>query len=496
MGGAPIRDARWLWAVLGLAVVARLPRLVNRWDEVALAYSAYAAPCSEALAAGKPAEALASWVGLHPPLYALWMGIWDGLWPAPALWMLSSVLCSVLAVWVVGRVQGALAALVLATAPLQLADAAEVNNYPLAILGSALLVAGARAPLGWFLLGVAVAGWGHVLGLVAAGGVTAWRLWSPVRPGERWAVAGGSALIAAPLVAGVLRLSARSSTFSQPALDLSAWGELVVQATGWEGMVLGLLVLGGLLIRPGVHTVVWGALALAYGVALAAGAAAPHQRPYLGLFGPPAAVAVAVWVQQLSLRLPGSGRVWMVGVVACCLLRFGRTSVSEWRRVGDIYADQQQERGVDHALASTGPGDVLWLVAPALRADDDKSDHSSVLWRFPPWEAMSRSPLSHPAYAATDWLWGQPRRMRGRQVHTSTELDSGRFDAVVAEARANGQSVAVVLYDHGPATGLLERVERTVRLYAPETARFERNLGLGDDHVWLIQPEEGSGAHP
>ena len=107
-----------------------------------------------------------------------------------------------------------MAALVLATAPLQLQDAAEVNNYPLAIFGMAVLLAVARMSWGWFLIGVFVASWGHVLGLAAAGLLTAWRLWSPAHPGERVPVAAGAILIVAPLLIGIV--SEGGSTTASP----------------------------------------------------------------------------------------------------------------------------------------------------------------------------------------------------------------------------------------------------------------------------------------
>ena len=109
---------------------------------------------------------------------------------------------------------------------------------------------------------------------------------------------------------------------------------------------------------------------------------------------------------------------------------------------------------------------------------------------------MPRADIAGVRYDFTDWLWGQPRQIRARTVHTSTELESGRFDRVVEAAFERDADVFVVLYDHGPATGLLERVTRTVRIYTPEHRVFARDQGLGDDQLWRLSPPGASSASP
>ncbi len=102
-------------AVVGLALALRLPRAVLRWDEVALAYAAYAEPAVRALEEGDAVGLVASWVGLHPPLHAGLMALSELFVPVPALWLLFSVLASTAAVAAVCRVAGPLAGLVLST---------------------------------------------------------------------------------------------------------------------------------------------------------------------------------------------------------------------------------------------------------------------------------------------------------------------------------------------------------------------------------------------
>ena len=61
-------DRRGVALVFGLALLLRAPRLWARWDEVALAYAAYAEPTVAALQRLDLPAALTTWMGLHPPL--------------------------------------------------------------------------------------------------------------------------------------------------------------------------------------------------------------------------------------------------------------------------------------------------------------------------------------------------------------------------------------------------------------------------------------------
>ena len=261
---------------------------------------------------------------------------------------------------------------------------------------------------------------------------------------------------------------------------------LLVMAVGFTGLVV-----SARAPRAAVCT-----LALVYGAALVGGVAAPHQRPYLGLFVPLAGLSVGAALAEARTRRPrlGWGVALLLGVAMA--VRGGRSAVSEWQTVQSIRADLATIRGVDVALGESKEGDTLWLVAPALRADDDKSDHSAVLWRWSPWSPMPRAEIPGVRFDFTDWMWGQPRRVAGRVLHTSTELDPGRFDRVVRAAHDAGGRVFVVLYDHGPATGLLDRVTRTVRIYTPRHDVLARERGLGDDHVWTLSPVGEPSARP
>lgn len=481
-----------LGLVLGLAAVLRLPRVFLRWDEVAIAYAAYTEPAVQAVERLSPGELLGAWVGLHPPLHAALMAILETTWSAPLGWLLLSATMSMLTVAVVARAGGLLAALVVATSPLQLADAAEVNNYPLAVLAMAVLCAAARGPWLLFVAAVGLACWSHVLGMCAAAVLTLWRLVWPVGQGERTRVAAGALLVALPVAAGALHLVGQSSTFSQPELDLGEWWTMVSEAWGLVGVGLGLLTGFGLVWARGEARVVWAGLAVAYMLALLLGAAAPHQRPYLGLLGPPAALVLAATVHQLRLRRGTAARtVWLV-VAMACLGRGGVGLAAELESARAVVADLSVPRGIDDAWAASRPGDTLWLVAPALQADDDKSDRSPVLWRLRPWWTMPRASLVGLQHDPIDYLWGHPRRVQARTLHTSTELSPRHFDAVAKAVLADGGRLFVVLYDHAPATELAGRVARVMRPYAASHRVHPRSSGLGDDHVWQVDGLAGS----
>lgn len=466
------------WVLLGLLL--RLLRVVARWDELTLAYAAYAEPVTDALSRGELLRAATTWVGLHPPLYGLLQACSELLLPVPLLWLLGSALASTAAVLVVGRTAGPVAAALLATSPLQLADAAEVNNYPLATLLLALALAAAPR---WRWPGLALvlvaAGWSHVLAAAGAAGILAWRLLQRDRPAEeRPRLVLAFALGMAPVAAGALRRMGQSGTFDQPAAPVSDWLSMVADAVGPEGVVLSVLALVGL---RGVVLAGWLPVALALGLALAVGAAAPHQRPYLDLLGPAAALAAAGAVARLSDRLPRHLLLWLV--LATCLSRGLRQGVAEVQTAREVLADQQRTRALDVALAESAPGDSLWVVVPALQADDDKSATGPLMWRLRPWFPM---PIARPVpFEYTVPWYGQPRAWRGRTVHTATELQEEPFDHVAAVALQQGR-IFVVLADHGPATGLRERVERVLRPYAWTVEPVGEDHGLGVDRLYRV----------
>jgi hypothetical protein len=464
-------------AVLAAALIIgaglRTMRVCARWDELTLAYAAYMAPLSQSLEEGHPTALIGAWTGLHPPLYGAIHAVLEVVWPVPLVWLGLSALASLGAVAVVGRVAGPVAALVLATAPVHLMDAAEINNYPLASLAVAGLIWAARRSWAWLAAAAVLAAWAHVLGGVAAAAVVGWRIWRGP-PVDTWPLLAASGLGMLPILGGVARLLSMESTWSQPQVDLVSWGRLVADTLGPEGLVLAPVVLLGLRREVAAG---WLAIVGALGLAIVLGAAAAHQRPYLGLIAPIAAVAVGQAARS---------RPWLAwAVAAVCLVRGVRVGMADGARLEAISSDQERARAVDEAISQSEPGDTLWLVAPALQPDDDKTDTGPVMWRFRPWERM---PIARPVpLEYQDYRFGHPREWRGRVLHTSTELDPAAFDQIAAQRLGAGGRVFVVLYDHAPASGLKARVARVLRPYATTGVEVGEDAGLGVD--WLVAVE-------
>ena len=330
------RDRLHLLFWLAAAALLRLARAPARWDELALAYAAYTEPISRLLAEGPWARLPATWVGLHPPLHALMIAALDRISPAPALWIGLSALFSLGAVVAVGRSAGPVAAAALGTAPLQLAYAGEVNNYPLATLAVAGCLALSRSRWGALAAAVVLAGWSHVLAGLAGIGVLGWRLARPIVAGERPKLVAAVALGLLPVGVGALRRLGLDSTWGQGGLgDTEPFGLLseAIHRAGWEAAPLLALALVGL---RGPALAASLPLALGLIAALITGAAAPHQHPYLLLLGPPVAVALA----------EAASRRWIfVVVLALCGLRGARAGVEEIGVLTRLRADQAQHRG-------------------------------------------------------------------------------------------------------------------------------------------------------
>jgi len=479
-------DPRVVAAMGGLALALRAPRIWARWDEITLAYAAYPEPTLSALRSGDLGGALTQWMGLHPPLWPLVHAVTELVAPSPLVWMGLSVGASVAAVALVTRAGGWAAGLALAVGPLQLAYAAEVNNYPLAVAMVALSLAAARGPWGLLAAAAVLAGWTHLLAGAAAGGVVLWRA-SRVERGTAARLLAATTLGLLPIAAGALRRMGESGTFTQPDLPLDGWLAMVWGAAGGPGLALAGVGLAGLVWRrrdpvAASALAALGPLGLALVAALLSGAAAPHQRPYLLLLAPPLALGVGQ-VARLG-RLAGGGVALLCAGLAVV------AATDNLRLHIDLRAQQSAPRAIDRALEGSAPGDVLWLVSPALQADDDKTATSAVLWRLGP---AAWLPIAQPVdFEYRDWRYGQPRAWRGRTVHTSTELYAGPFDHAVGPAVAAGRRVWVVLYDHGPATGLDARVARLLRPYAVTEQRLPTEHGLGDDHLFVVSGLRGA----
>ena len=467
-----------LAVVVLLALVLRVVRAGLRWDEIALAYAAYQQSGVEAFAAGDLAGMLTRWVGLHPPLYSLGFGISELVWGAPAGWLLLGVAASTAAVWMMGRAHGLAAAAVLAVDPLQLAYAAEVNNYPLLVFAVAGLLHGrARVAsgghVGQLVAWGVFASWTHVLGGLVAGLVAL----TLVRERRRDAllVLTGLAVGAAPVVAKALSLTGSESTFGQTGLQLDVLAGGLVEKVGAWLVVWAIAALAGLRWRQ-LGGIWWGTAAAVLAL-VGLGVAAAHQHPYWIALGPPAACLVALALRRGSVLVVIGGLA-----LAGAELREG---------VAEVRDGLARERGVDHVLDVAGPDDAIWLLAPALKPDDDKTATSDVLWRFPPWRPMPA--WREHAFEYADYGFGQPRVMGGRVVHTTTDLWREQLDASLAWHLEAGRAVWFVLYDHGPAHAYDDKLRHALRPYAHTCEEHGWHDTMGRDLVCRVDALRG---HP
>jgi hypothetical protein len=364
------------------------------------------------------------------------------------------------------RGAGLLGVLLLVFSPLALHYAAEVNDYPLALLLVAWmterLAAWRRGLCAWWgpALVAVLCAWTHLFaGLLAALALLA--LLGRSRR-EFLSAALFVGLGVAPLAFGVSRLLSDEHTFGQPTFPLAELLRDAWDRFGSGPALLLLLALPGLRVAPSLAIPALGG-ALSLLLLIASGAAASHQFPTWTLLLP---------FFTLLAALAASRRRALLGF-ALLLVGF------------DALRALHEE--------------VPRLRAPALEPDDDKRATSPVLWRLPPW---LHAPISRPFdFDTTDWRYGQPRRVRGALpdapgaeivLFTFTDFYPGPMDEILAHATGGGARVWIALYDHAPAHAYPETLRATLGAW-----RFdERSVGgpreLGRDLLFVVTGPEAS----
>jgi hypothetical protein len=387
-------------AIIILATVLRILRAVCRWDEWALHYSAYNLPTYEAMQSDDWIGLLTHWVGLHPPLYPLLHSAGSIVWPSPATWLLFSSLCSLGAVcfMLAAHPKTLLPALLLATDPVQLHYAAEVNNYPLSVL---LISAGwwgfqTNRPHAIAIAGC-LAAWTHIMAGVAIFGIA-------ICHPKRFRIMGVLALTSLPLLATAWGLAADAGSQRQPPLLLEASMSDAIDRFSVAWVILFPILLLGF-IRDRSAAVGWTLCASFWVFTVALGIAAPHQFPYATILG----VFAASLLYAATIQRPILGAF----VLLTALVRGAWVGGNDTARAVNIYLDQAQRRGIDAVLELTLPGDAIVLVRGSGKPDDDRRHTSPTLWRFSPFEPML--PLST---GIRPDLAGQPRMVRGRRLYT------------------------------------------------------------------------------
>ncbi|MCB9763003.1 MAG: hypothetical protein H6739_24600 [Alphaproteobacteria bacterium] len=407
-------------ALLGLAAGLRLLRAAARWEETAWLYAAYNGPTADALREGRYEDAFIGFVGLHPPLFPVLHALQELLLPAPALWLLFSAAASFGAVALLVR-RHRLAALMVATSPLQLAYAAEVNNYPLlalavvAVLWARERVAEGR-PWGELAAVGVLAAWTHGLGGWVAG-LAALTL-GPAVAGRVLAV---MALGCAPLTPGVWALAHEPHTYGQPPIASGLIATDWVARFGLLGLPWLVAAVLGVRRAPALAFIAAGTavfIAALHGL----GVTAPHQFPYLlALTAPLALLAEAGARSRLSRGL----------LVGMALLQSAWVAGFNGMRLRAV-ADPAPS-AVDLALARARPGEAVYLLRPAPVNDDDKRGVSPQLWRLRPWRPM---PMARPyPFAYDDHRHGQPRRVGDLTVYVNEHLWPELDQAIAAHPR-------------------------------------------------------------
>jgi len=409
-------------AILILAATLRFMRAVCRWDEWGLHYAAYNLPTYEALQTDAYLEMFTTWVGLHPPLYPILHSMGSILWPTPALWLIFSACCSLIAVCflLAAHPNSLLPAFLLATDPVQLHYAAEVNNYPLSVM----LIAGA-----WWGFksnrpyAIAIAGclavWTHIMAGVAVFSLA-------MVHEKRFKILVPMALSAVPLLGTAWVLASDAGSQRQPPLLLETSIRDAINrfSIGWI-MMFPILLLG--LVREKAAAVAWATCMAFWIFTVSLGIAAPHQFPYATILGTFSAALLAAATAQ---------RPMLAGVVILVATsRAAWFGVSDAGRLHAISNDQSTFRGVDAVWQLSLPGDAIVLVRGPGAPDDDKRHYSPTLWRLSPFQHML--PLST---GVRPDLVGQPRMVNGRRLYTFGHPR----DAIGA---IPGAHVFTVLYD-------------------------------------------------
>jgi hypothetical protein len=388
--------------IIGFALLLRGLRVLCRWDEWALHYAGYYGQIVQDLDRWDLDRALTTWTGLHPPLFGFFHGLMELHYPAPGLWLLWSAAFSLLAVVALLRSKGDtvswVAALIVATDPVQLHYAAEVNNYPM-LTGLIGLAWWARSHHRWVLLALlgVLGAWTHILGGVVIGLMV---LTSTFRWRTLFLMAAG----VVPLVPGALGILTDFGYQKQPPLRLAdSAADALSRFSPSFLLLLPVLALGAIK-RPGMAAV-WAGTIVFWIVMVLMGIAAPHQFPYAVALGVPAAILVA----------HGAGpRLLLQSVVALCLLRACWVATLDISRLSTVWQDADASAAVASVLQGAGENDGIVLVRGLSEQDDDKRHTSAVLWRFPPWERMrARAGRGEPEY-----LVGNPRRWRRYTLYT------------------------------------------------------------------------------
>jgi len=336
--------------------------------------------------------------------------------------MLTSALASTVAVFALLRAhpQTIVPALVIATDPVQLHYAAEVNNYPLGVMVLALAWMAHRRKQPILLCVMAFfACWTHMLVAVGVGLIAALN-------NRRVLVLGVMAACSLVLLPEAWSIATDSGSRQQPPLDLELSLRDAIDRFGLSWIMLLPVLLVGM--STAAHAaIVWGGVVLVWCGTVFTGIAAPHQFPYACFLGVPAAALIAAALHPRPKLIP-----------LLCVLLAGRgliAVITDAEQVRAILHDQDTERAIDVVLTQAQTGDAIVLVRGPGAPDDDKRHTSPVLWRLNPFqEVIPIDTVGPPAFE------GHPVLVDGIRVYTFAHPREA-----IGEIRAD--RVFTILYD-------------------------------------------------
>ncbi|MEE2829133.1 MAG: hypothetical protein VX498_08090 [Myxococcota bacterium] len=446
--------ARWALpglVLLGLALQAS--RLPFRWNQISIGYASYFKEYRHVISVEGWTAAFSTFVGLHPPAYALiFLGMVSSAVP-PIVWHTVSGLFAVASIpvlfwaarrnWSASLAPALVAAAVIAVSPHRNAYGLEVNNYPLFLLTSSIQWASFAAlvmtpaegrrerflTLAW-ALATAAALWSHVLAFaLPLSQAIVLLVHAQGRRHLRRLLTGGVAagLLCLPLLGGLLA-GGEANPINNPAGLQGALKSMFLDFPGRYGSRLGALLVGVCLLLGAVrtfqqaprqrllplaclaHLLLGGSLIL---FMVARGIAAAHQFPYYLALVPSAALLVGAAVAGPT-RLDGKrdyGTVLATIVLIAGLTLHGLVLGTDALRGKASWNSASQDRALMAlAVEEWTAGSTLILVDFPGWNDDDK-DVLDPTWALVP--ITERVHFAHPEVpqlVTADPYWGQPVR--------------------------------------------------------------------------------------
>ncbi len=521
LAGNPVVYGRVILVFLVLlGATLRWLRFDLRFNQIAFAYAAYYQPVVSALEAGHPAQALTTFVGLHPPLYSFLFAALYFIWGAPAGYLAMSAAFStgaIVATYALGREAfgprvGLGAAALMAVSVYQCHYALEINNYPLltlvATLGHWAFLRMLRRPDGPSLGGwIAVMTAGlYTHALVApllAIQVTVFLAWHRTRYLAR--IAAATAFVGAlcvPMVPPVIALLQSGGTYQNTPVPLAAlWS--TVAGVMWHRFgpeVVSLLLVSACLVggRAGLKNpaerratvALLASLAMIPCIALLilGQVASAEQYPYYLVVLAPTLVLAARGLTPNDTPRPRSkarrpAPAWLLVFACLAEMLFG------WQEIREAWLVVDRARSRPHAitLALHRPVHprVLWLIAPPLYPDDDKRAVDPVYLELPRWTRCRYHGLEL-GFEYVNYAFGQPVACGDLVLHTFTDIYPSEMHFLLDHYTGRGDLVSIVMYDVGVSPNYVPRLENVLAPYDVTHAV------VGGSHLYTVR----SGAGP